>query len=375
MLTFAIIVPNFNQSHFLPFALESLRHQSVSINLALMDGGSTDNFREAVKPYMDIITLLRSGPDGGQAAAIEEGINSVAGDIVTWLNADDYYFPGALEKVADFFETHPEVDIIYGDAIHVNPDGFFLSYFPPIQEFNARTLTRTCFICQPACFVRRSAYEKVGGVNPALHFTMDWDLWCRLADSGAKFHYLHELIAAVRYYHGTKTLSGDKRRYREIWQIERKYGKRLLPLSWPGFYLFDLIFKEKRTVSENIVFGLLKSLRRIKKTIISLINFRIRQDYVNYGFHRWEPFVVGVGTIHLPWYDKRRCDKIRLQVKPDACKYRITFNDTESSILLAKNGIIYVVPPLFIKPCIKMSIECLAQRRWTLSDFSCELSS
>ena len=143
LITFAVVVPNFNQSRFLPSALESLRHQSAPFTLAVMDGGSTDNFRAAVAPYSDIITFLRSGPDAGQAAAIEEGIKAIEGDAVGWLNADDYYFPGALARVAACFEADPKLDVVYGDAIHVTEAGFFLSYFPPIREFNASDLTRT----------------------------------------------------------------------------------------------------------------------------------------------------------------------------------------------------------------------------------------
>ena len=120
MLTFAIVIPNFNQSHFLPFALESLRYQSAPFKLAVMDGGSTDDFSEVVRQYTDIITFLRSASDEGQAAAIREGKDKVPGDIVAWLNADDYYFPGALDKVASCFEKDPELDVIYGNAVHVS---------------------------------------------------------------------------------------------------------------------------------------------------------------------------------------------------------------------------------------------------------------
>jgi len=375
LINFALVIPNFNQSHFLPYALESLRCQSVPFKLAVMDGGSTDNFTQAIQPYSGIISYVRSGPDDGQAAAIKEGFAAVDGDIVAWLNADDYYFPGALDKVMNFFMAHPDVDVVYGDAVHVNREGFFLSYFPPIQEFNARDLTRTCFICQPACFVRRSVYEKIGGVNPSLHFTMDWDLWCRLANSGAKFYYLHDVLAAVRYYPGTKTLSGNKQRYLEIWQMERKYGKRLLPLSWPGFYLFDLIFKEKRTIRENLTLSFLQFLRKKKKRFIQMKNSGVDAEFVSYGFHRWKSEVVGQGTIYLPWYDKRQWNKINLQVTPDHCRYSISVNDAHPEILLAADGRISIVAPSFAQPKIKLSIECLDQHRWSLLDFSCELTS
>ncbi|MBW2354289.1 MAG: glycosyltransferase, partial [Deltaproteobacteria bacterium] len=169
--TFAIVIPSLNQSRFLPWALKSLRYQSQPFNLAVMDGGSTDGFHEVVGDFSDMIAFLCSGPDSGQAGAIREGMKKVQGDVVCWLNADDYYFPGTLSRVAALFERDPGLDVVYGDAIHVTPEGFFLSYFPAIQEFDARDLTRSCFICQPACFVRCGAYEEVDGVDPSLHYT------------------------------------------------------------------------------------------------------------------------------------------------------------------------------------------------------------
>jgi len=337
-----------------------------------MDGGSTDNFREAAEPYSDIITFLRSALDAGQAAAIKEGIEAVSGDIVAWLNADDYYFPGALDKVAACFRRHPEVDVVYGDAVHVTEDGFFLSYFPAIQEFHAEELTRSCFVCQPACFVRRSAYQKVRGLDPALHYTMDWDLWCRLSQSGAKFYYLHNVLAAVRYYPGTKTLSGGRDRYSEIWRIERKYGQRLLPLSWFGFCLFNLSFKEKKTIPQRIEFSILKFLRRMKKRVMAIRDLKNQTSETLYGFHRWESVVDGKGTINLPWYDKHRLGKIRLQVAPDGRSYRIAVNGADPQIVLAKEGRFSIDMPPLDKPCVEISVECLEQRLWSLLAFSCE---
>lgn len=340
--------------------------------MALMDGGSTDNFPEVLEQYTDIVTYRRSAADGGQAAAIAEGLERVSGEIVCWLNADDYYFPGALDRVEACFAEDPNLDVVYGDAIHVTEEGFFLSYFPPIQEFDARKLTRTCFICQPACFVRRSAYERVAGVNPSLVYTMDWDLWCRLARAGVKFRYLPEPLAAVRYYPGTKTLSGDRRRYAEIWRIEKTYGRRVLPWSWVGFYLFDLSFRENRTALEEVLFGVLKSMRRVKKRLVAFRDRNRPAHKTLHGFHRWEPLVVGKGTILFPWYDKRRLDKICLRITPDDGRYRMTVNHADPVILLVKEGRIALKMPLLDKPCVEISIESLDRRCWTLLEFSGE---
>lgn len=372
MLTFSLVIPNRNQSHFLPFALESLRHQSVPFNLAVMDGGSTDNFNEVLGEYADITTYSQSAADDGQAAAIREGFERVPGDIVSWLNADDYYFPGALDRVAACFEADPNLDVVYGDAIHVTEEGLFLSYFPPIQEFDERDLTRTCFICQPACFVRRSACERVGGVDASLIYTMDWDLWCRLARAGVKFYYLHEALAAVRYYHGTKTLSGSRKRYNEVWRIERKYGGRLLPLSWFGLYLFDLMFKPDKTVNEIILFNLLKSLRYLKKKLIGLLTAKTDSQKPLYGFHTWKPVVDGQCIIHLPWYDKRKWKKIYLQVEPADLLFEIIINDFPADTVKAEGGRIAIEVPLIDDPYRRILISCCENLRWKLLSFGCE---
>jgi len=372
LLNFSLVIPNFNQSHFLPFALESLRYQSAPFRLAVMDGGSTDNFPDVLEKYSDIVTYSRSAPDDGQAAAIREGFCRVAGEIVSWLNADDYLFPGALDRVAALFEADPLLDVVYGDAIHVSEDGLFLSYFPPIQEFDANDLTRTCFICQPACFVRRSTCEKVGGVDPSLVYTMDWDLWCRLARAGAKFQYLPKPLAAVRYYHGTKTLSGDRKRYREVWRIERKYGGRLLPLSWFGLYLYDLIFRSNKTVKEIILYNILNSVRKIKKIVVGRSTAERNPRRTLYGFRRWEPVVEGRCTIHMPWYDTRRWKRINVQVAPPDRVFEIAVNDFPADTVPAEGGRLVVDVPLLVDPYRKISITCRDGGRWRLVRFGCE---
>jgi glycosyltransferase involved in cell wall biosynthesis len=372
MLTFAIVIPNLNQSHFLPTALESLRYQGVPYNLAIMDGGSIDNFRDVVNKYSDIITYLRSGPDKGQADAIKEGKNKVSGDIVAWLNADDYYFPEALDKVSKCFESNPDIDVVYGDAVHVSSDGLFQTYFPAIQKFDAKDLTRTCFICQPACFVRRTAYNRVGGLNPNLNYTMDWDLWCRLSASEAKFRYLPIPLAAVRYYQGTKTLISSWVRYMELLRIEKKYGHRVLPRSWPGSYLFDLSFKKKMTLAEKSAFAILKLLRHVKKKFINLKKLDTKKIRTIYGFHPWESIVEGQAIIHIPWYENRKWDKLRLKVNPETAKYYVKINGRTCDEISFKNAYLYVKLPDLKNPHRKISIRCEEAEQWKLLDFSFE---
>jgi glycosyltransferase involved in cell wall biosynthesis len=373
MLSFAIVVPNLNQSRFLPDALESLRYQKSAFELAVMDGGSVDEFENVVEAYEDIITYLHSAPDGGQAEAIRKGKEKIHGDIVAWLNADDYYFPQTLEKVASSFEKNPQIDIIYGDAIHVTLEGFFLSYFPSIQEFNANDLTRNCFICQPACFVRRSAYERVGGIDPALHYTMDWDLWCKLAESGSSFRYLQEVLAAVRYYPGTKTLSRNWKRYLEIWRIGRKYGHRLFPRAWLGFYMFDLSFQQRKTCFEKYAFFFLDYLRQLKKKLFNKKDTGTDTLKANYGFHRWDSLVEKKGIIHIPWYGTKEWTRLILKVDPPTNRYCVKINGRECKEISFRNGRLFVNMPELKNPHREISVECMQSNKWKLLDFCWEV--
>ena len=303
MLSFAIVIPNYNQSHFLSTALESLRNQKVSLQIAVVDGGSEDDFEKVINKYSNLITYVRSHPDEGQSAAINEGTWEIDGDIVSWLNADDYLFPGALTHVQKVFQEFPDVDVVYGDAIHVTPGGQFLSYFPPIQPHDRRDLVRNDYICQPACFYRREAFMEVSGVDPQLFYTMDWDLWCRFADKGKTFKYIPKVLAAVRYYPETKTLSGGRKRFKEIYNIEKRYGDRPLKIAWIGAFWYGLTLKKHKTFSEWIFFLILNSSRKIKNTIANHRTLKAKNTNL-YGFRRDEPVIEGKCVIHFPWYNK-----------------------------------------------------------------------
>lgn len=181
-----------------------------------MDATPDDSVQDILQGQDSIrLEYVRHGPDEGQAAAIQEGWDQFRGDIVHWLNADDFLLPSALEAVASVFQSDPTVDVVYGDALFVDRDGRFTSYFPAISD-QPSSLVETCCIAQPACFVRRLAVERVGGLNTNLHYIMDWDLWARLYLSGAKFYYLRRPLAATRMYPETKTSGGSAARLREI---------------------------------------------------------------------------------------------------------------------------------------------------------------
>src|SRR5688572_2633651 len=110
----SIITPSYNQGEYIEKTILSVLEQNYpNLEYIIIDGGSTDNSTEIIRKYADRITYWISEPDKGQSDAINKGLKLATGDIVNWLNSDDYYEPGALFKVAEAF-NNPEVNVFAG---------------------------------------------------------------------------------------------------------------------------------------------------------------------------------------------------------------------------------------------------------------------
>lgn len=215
----SVVTPSLNQGAFIAGTIESVLGQNYpQLDYLVVDGGSTDNTLDVLRGYGARLRWL-SEPDDGQSAAINKGWRATRGDIIAWLNADDTYLPGALEKVVKLFLAQPEVAVIYGDCNYVDADGRFIRRYPT-RPYNYAQLVRSAsnFIPQPATFVRRSAMEAIGGLNESLDCVMDFDCWLRL---GARFEmaYLPEGLATLRLHPAAKSLRVTARFAAEIIRI------------------------------------------------------------------------------------------------------------------------------------------------------------
>ena len=243
-MLFSIAVPVRGQARYLPTALASIAAQSAAIQLSVMDATFDNSVQKVLKSCSVHISYSRHGADAGQSAAIQEGWDHTAGDIVGWLCADDCLFPGALAAVAELFRERPDVDIVYGDGVFIDQEDQFIRYFPNISSDLTR-LTRDCCVTQPSCFVRRSAVERVGGLRSNLHYVMDWDLWTRLYLAGFRFHYLKRPLSASRMHPGTKTTSNSLARIREIRRHLMQHNPLLTAMrSLVGVWLTPLVYSE-----------------------------------------------------------------------------------------------------------------------------------
>ena len=222
-MTVAIVVPNLNQGRFLGAALDSLLSQSgPAVEIAVMDAGSRDESLDVIRRYESRLVYWRSGPDGGQAAAINEGVRRLgAAQYVGWLNADDVLLPGALHRLAAHLTAHPACVAVYGRAHITDGDGRVTGEFPT-RPFSRRRLASTSIICQPASLIRRSAWIGIGGLDESLSVSLDYELWWRLSRTGT-LDFVPELVACSRDHESTKTRRQQDRMYAESFQALRRH--------------------------------------------------------------------------------------------------------------------------------------------------------
>ena len=97
-MRFSIVIPSYNQGRFIERTLRSVLGQNVDLEIIVVDGGSTDETVSILQKYDEKISW-KSGEDGGQADAINRGLRESKGDVLAYLNSDDVYYPGALERV------------------------------------------------------------------------------------------------------------------------------------------------------------------------------------------------------------------------------------------------------------------------------------
>lgn len=226
----SIIIPSFRHARFIQRTIDSVLSQNVEVEILVLDGGSDDGTIEILRSYGDRIDWV-SQPDRGQSSAINKGLRRARGQILAYLNSDDVYWPGALERVIAFFEEHTEADVVYGPATHIDIDDQEIEPYPT-EPWDFDRLLDTCFICQPATFWRRSVHEQFGYFDEDLHFAMDYEFWLRVG-THKPFHYLDRSpLASTRLHDDAKTISSRVACHEQAFEVVRRHRPDYLPFAW-----------------------------------------------------------------------------------------------------------------------------------------------
>jgi len=207
-----IVTPSYNQAAFLRRTLASIHDQAYpNLEHIVIDGGSTDGSTDIIGEYAPRLAYWVSERDRGQSDAINKGFARATGAVLTWLNSDDVLLPGALRAVGQIFAQYPAIDWLTGRPANIDAADA-LRVFPQRVGRLRGWIRRGWyhgrawgFIRQEGTFWRCSLWQRVGAaVDEARHYTMDYDLWRRLA-AHADLVTVDQPLAAYRSHGVQKT--------------------------------------------------------------------------------------------------------------------------------------------------------------------------
>ncbi len=217
MTLVSIITPSFNQAAYLEQTILSVLQQDhPRIEYIVIDGSSTDTSVDIIRKYESKLSYWVSEKDNGQAEAINKGFARATGEIIAWLNSDDYYLTGAVSSAVRIFEENPDVVLVYGNMLAVDEHGV------TFNTLNYKQLTLDDLLCfqiigQPAVFMRRSVLEDLK-LDSTFHFLLDHYLWIHIAQRGKILH-VDQTWAAARYHAEAKNRAKAAEFGREAFQI------------------------------------------------------------------------------------------------------------------------------------------------------------
>jgi glycosyltransferase involved in cell wall biosynthesis len=238
-----VITPALNSAEFIEDCILSVLDQDYPhVEYIVIDGGSTDGTLDIVRKYEGRLNMWVSEPDSGQADAINKGLRKATGEIVSWLNSDDFFYPGALAAAAEAYLADPDAPFYFGNGYRVKKTGRKNAEFFPGGHVHFRhdalVFGLNC-VLQPATFISHAAMEHVGYLDARLHYGFDTELWIQLSALGQP-RPIRKHLAASREYGETKTASGSFARAEELRRIaERHSGVAATPGSI-SYYLDTL---------------------------------------------------------------------------------------------------------------------------------------
>ncbi len=156
-MKFSIITPSFRNSAWLRLCVASVADQGIDHEHIVQDAGSDDGTLDWLPKDSRVKAFVEK--DAGMYDAINRGLARAQGDLIAYLNCDEQYLPGALQSVAEYFDSHPEVEMVFGDAVAVDTQGEYLFHRKMLTPRLWHTWTCPLATLTCATFFRRSVID------------------------------------------------------------------------------------------------------------------------------------------------------------------------------------------------------------------------
>jgi glycosyltransferase involved in cell wall biosynthesis len=280
-MTFTIVTASYNYGRYIGECLESVamqmpeagvseeragRPRSLEVEHLVMDACSTDDTAEVVARFPH--AQFFQEPDKGMTDGINKGFRKAQGDWVMWLNADDRLKPGALAKVLEFAQAHPDADVIYGGWDYIDGDGKFIRRMKSTPFDKGVLIQQGCYIGSTACFYRRATTIAEGHLlDDRFGYCMDGEYYARLAHLGKRFmHIPGSILADFRLHDGSiSQKSLGKQDMGNLLRLQRQLAE---PRAIRRMYGIKPFKDENLSL---VVDGVFYHIYRLKKALLRLV--------------------------------------------------------------------------------------------------------
>ncbi len=223
----SVVMPAFNCEKFLAEAIESVLGQDYRpLELIIINDGSKDQSGNIARSYCrpDGSVRLIELPNGGPSKARNRGMEEARGDFIAFIDSDDLWLPEKISKQMMIFAEKPEIGVVYSQRENIDERGtVFQGYKAPV--FSGNVLQRLYvdnFICCSSAVIRRSVYEKIGGFNPDLRMSEDFDFFLRVTP----FVSVEGISEPLVHYrnHSEQASKRVEERIQVVWKIRERFN-------------------------------------------------------------------------------------------------------------------------------------------------------